>query len=303
MAKVSLLTSRKGILLLLNSLLGLAALVVSVVGLVRQFGDPTVVTASFQNVTSHPPPSIVLCTSQGGSPDTSVLSAVYQVVEQQGTLQTRVIDTPPVYWRNLTIGPSVQYPPGTIVAQSVQTFVVFEANALCFIVNSSLAPTNAPGQDGTIRLVVLMYQALPNLVATFGVEDALVYVHSSIPSTLEKANVKLFLYRDTVTLIALEETRFEPLSGPPTTSYASDTSSTRLQPEFTGVIPPGALGYAVIFSWKSNVVTVLTEKSSIDPLLVIGALLAVLAIVVAIVGSVWDFYDDTVKKDESFFLI
>jgi hypothetical protein len=94
------------------------------------------------------------------------------------------------------------------------------------------------------------------------------------------------------------------------TSYASDTSSTRLKPEFTCVIPPGfvcfrghpswCVGDEVIVSWKSNMVTVQTEKSSVDPLLVIGALLAVLAIVVAMLVSVWDFNDDAVTNDESF---
>ncbi len=107
-----------------------------------------------------------------------------------------------------------------------------EQSAPCFTFNTSILPSSASGFSSSTsdtritRIVILFYQTIlsfmnvssneyAGLLKTSGVEDCLFYLD------------KLYLTGNSVTNIALQESRFEPLGGPVVTQYTSDTSTVR----------------------------------------------------------------------------
>ena len=234
----------------------------------------------------------------------------------------------------------VLFPDNSIVASLRQTRVVGRSLAPCFTLSNIFAPTTAAsGGPGKIELVAILYQELNSttfqctaseassepgcfsnppiyyggLYKNFGIEDVIMYAGGNIGDPqvdLETAPIKIFLTGREATNVGLEESVFQPLSGPVVRSFSSDSGSARyldlfLQPfgpltQFPTTSPPPtrqSTTHPVIITWKTNVVTKLEEYNAIDPLVVVGSLITIIVVLITIMHAFSDFIGDDKPKE------
>lgn len=171
------------------------------------------------------------------------------------------------------------------------------------------------------------------LATNFGIEDVVLYANLDV-NNLEKSSIKVFLPGAKVTDIRIQENQYVALNGSTTTQFVATSISTSrfwavlangnqdtefppgtsvtwsnslidwvnlnlgtaIPRMFASPTPETSSNFGVSFSFQSDIVTTLSVQSVVDPLLIAGSLITIIAVCVTIVHAILDWRE---KESES----